>query len=294
MKCISPINIETPKGRKNVPCGRCAFCLVNKQKDWAFRLNQEMKVSESAHFVTLTYDEECLPFGETDPTLDKRDTQLFIKQLRNHTRAHFKQALKRMPKNILKQFNETEIKAIRYYLIGEYGPETNRPHYHAILFNVLPEVMTKLDIIWDRGHVSVAPVNQARINYVTKYLISSKVGDQERWTGKQKDFATMSRKPGIGANYIIGKEQYHTDTRKTQIRTNDGKTQRMPEYYKQKLFTEAEREDMAQKSLVLQTKRNNKERKRLVSLGNDPEIYQFRQQQIAINKINKTGKNHKL
>ena len=37
---------------------------------WSFRLNQEMKVSATAHFVTLTYSDEHVPY------LDKETGEL--------------------------------------------------------------------------------------------------------------------------------------------------------------------------------------------------------------------------
>ena len=283
MKCPSYINIETPKGRIDVPCGKCAICLVNKQQDWAFRLYQEQKVSYSSHFITMTYDEQCLPFGEAnEPTLDKRDTQLFLKRLRA---SQFKMMLKHHKKGLLKQFNELELLSIRYYLVGEYGTETNRPHYHAIIFNVLPDVMKKIGEIWNLGHVKVGECNPTTIDYVTKYCISTKTGNQERFNGKSKEFATMSRRPGLGANYIETAAQYHADNQNATIRNHKGNFKRMPAYYKQKLFTESDRENMAQKSHVLQTTRDNREYERLEKLGLNPYLYKQEQQQNTINKI---------
>lgn len=274
------------------PCGKCAICLVNKQQDWAFRLYQEQKVSNSAHFLTLTYDEECLPFGDTEPTLDKRDTQLFIKRLRD---SQFKLMAKRHKKNFLREFNELELKTIRYYLVGEYGPETNRPHYHAIMFNLIPEIITKINDIWQNGHVKVGECNPTTIDYVTKYCISTKTGDQERFNGKAKEFATMSRRPGLGDNFVKTTQQYYADNQKMSIRNHKGNTKRMPQFYKQKLFSESDREDIQSKSLVLQTQRNNTERKRLETLGiQDTDLYQFQQLQNTIKKIEKNSKNNKL
>ena len=82
-----------------VPCGKCAACLTNKRKEWTFRLNQELHVSSSSFFITLTYDDEHIPVTEEGlPTFSKRDIQLFIKRLRKNTN-----------------------RKISYYIVSEYG-----------------------------------------------------------------------------------------------------------------------------------------------------------------------------
>ena len=51
-------------------------------------------------------------------TLQKSDLQKFFKRLRKKT--HEK---------------------ISYYAVGEYGDNTQRPHYHIILFNAIPRIV---------------------------------------------------------------------------------------------------------------------------------------------------------
>jgi len=48
-------------------------------------------------------------------SLIKRDVQLFVKRLRKDQDAR-------------------GLAKIRYYLVGEYGDQTKRPHYHAAIF----------------------------------------------------------------------------------------------------------------------------------------------------------------
>lgn len=114
MLCLSPV--LTKYGL--VPCGKCMACLVKKQRDWTFRIEQEVKYSSSAWFITLTYDEEHVPVDEElmVPVVSKRDIQLFMKRFRK------------------------ELSALgyscRYFICAEYGPKTLRPHYHGILFDL--------------------------------------------------------------------------------------------------------------------------------------------------------------
>lgn len=107
-----------------VPCGKCVGCRLEYSRQWANRCMLELQYHDSAYFVTLTYDDYHVPrsyyadpeTGEAQAslTLDKRDWQLFMKRLR---KAH--------PDD-----------KIRFFMCGEYGPNTFRPHYHAIIFGL--------------------------------------------------------------------------------------------------------------------------------------------------------------
>lgn len=129
MKCLSPLHLKHPTKKEthiDAPCGKCIYCLNSQRNDWTFRLWQESRHSQNSNFLTLTYDKESLRYGAKGPTLYKKDVQDFIKRLR---------------KNNLKQWKEKII----YYAVGEYGDETERPHYHLIIFNVHPNTLRDLE-----------------------------------------------------------------------------------------------------------------------------------------------------
>jgi len=156
MRCISPLMIRDKGRRDIVPCGKCNYCLQSKRADWTFRLLQEHKVSDSAHFLTMTYDEDKLPYsGSGVPQLCKQDVVLFTKRLRKMQSQRFPDA-----------------RGLRYYTVGEYGTQTHRPHYHSIMFNLQSDVLANLPNIWQNGLTYVGTVNIASIHYVTKYVIN--------------------------------------------------------------------------------------------------------------------------
>lgn len=290
------INIETPKGRVNVPCGKCPMCHSNRQKDWVFRLQQELKVSDSADFLTMTYEPDLIPLQGNLKTLKKKDLQLFLKKLRKHQwMYHKKQILKHSKWETLEEYKQIEksyleqVKKIRYYAVGEYGTKTGRPHYHIILFNVEKNINDKYQEIWGKGHTKTDQVNNATIGYVTKYCISP----LRKVTTKEPEFATMSRRPGIGANYL-NHEQYHVDHQTINVRNNEGNFQRLPQYYKDKFFTEIDKENIQCKTKLQTTSRNAQELERLERLGLEPSEYQFQQEQATYNKILKNKKNGNL
>lgn len=145
-------------------------------RQWRDRMLFELHDSPSAVFVTLTYNPESLPTNTffdfdlqteiVEPTLSVRDVQLFFKRLR-------------------KKFTG---RRIRYYLCGEYGPKTFRPHYHAIIYGLsmvdFPDAVIQgynelgqahfsslsFDNIWSKGFCRFSPVSSQTCAYVSRYV----------------------------------------------------------------------------------------------------------------------------
>lgn len=221
MLCLSPI--LTKYGL--VPCGKCMACLVKKQRDWTFRIEQEVKYSPSAWFITLTYDEEHVPVDEElmVPVVSKRDIQLFMKRFRKEI-------------SILGY-------SCRYFICAEYGPKTLRPHYHGILFD-LPLTFTKKflsDLLvrtWQQGFITLAPVTPGRCRYVAKYCSSFMFLPKYLQSERRKPFLLVSRKVGIGKTFV-DRDPRIEDLRRTPksaIRGENGNMQTIPRYIRQKIY----------------------------------------------------------
>lgn len=179
-----------------VPCGHCVGCRMDYIRDWTHRMVYELIANNyQAIFVTLTYDNSHLPMCIDGPTLSKRDCQLFIKRLR-------------------KAFPDRKI---RYYIAGEYGPITHRPHYHAIIYGLslsdfsdLRKVgqnelkqpyysSLKFASIWQNGFVQMSEVNYSTCSYVARYVTKKAYGlDLQEFAERQPEFNLSSRCPGIG------------------------------------------------------------------------------------------------
>lgn len=218
MRCINPLEI----GKNSFPCGKCNFCLQVKRADWTFRLTQETKVATDTAFLTLTYadgyDQEGKHIAPVSPDgelqLSKEDVQLFTKRLRK----------------------AAEPAKLRYYTVGEYGTETERPHYHSIMFGLPQSMLPGLNSIWKKGNVHVGKVEFASIHYVTKYVVE-RTGD---YGGREPPFSLMSRRPGIGNNYLGTHSRWHLDGLRNYANIN-GTTSRLPRYFKDRIFNEKER-----------------------------------------------------
>lgn len=234
MQCISPLNIQRPNGqgpkdRILVPCSVCPACLANRRLEWTIRIKEELKCADSAHFITLTYEDENLPYGLSENSLDKTDLQKFFKRLRK----------------------TGEI--VRYYAVGEYGTRTYRPHYHIILFNC--KNVDNIVKSWKLGFCKIDKVEGASIHYVTKYHVNK----THYPNGSEKPFALISKKPAIGANYINRMQDYHEGYPDRAFYTElGGRKQKLPRYYRQKLYSESDNILISQKNVSKSTIAENK------------------------------------
>lgn len=257
MTCYHPLKAfktteKTVRGRNSIvftqpngfsvpielPCGKCIGCRIDRSQQWATRLMQEAQFHEYKIFITLTYDDEHLPKGGT---LVKRDYQLFMKRLR-------------------KRFSDVKI---RFFACGEYGDQTDRPHYHAILYGIdfadkkifergkdgINHTYTSetLRNLWGLGHVHIGSLTWTSAAYVARYVIKKVGGPMadehyrrtDLTTGEQyqlqPEYINMSTKPGIGAKFY---EKYQSDIYPSDFLIVQGKRKKVPAYYDRKLDAE--------------------------------------------------------
>lgn len=220
--CVQPIYLKTREIKTDrnhfttpVPCGNCPECARAKLNAWLFRLQQEMKITTTPLFITLTYNETTVPKTPTGQnTLKKSDVQDFLKRLRFH-------------------YSKISKKQIRYFAVGEYGTNTKRPHYHIVMLNMdTPKLIGET---WHNGIDLTLPLKGGGIPYVLKYLHKRKIKKSET-DDRILEFSLMSKK--IGANFLTpARIKFHNQTPEMcYIRTEDGIKMSLPKYYKDKLY----------------------------------------------------------
>lgn len=233
MPCIGSFYIKnkTPFRRDQqyiqVPCNKCPECIRRRASQWIFRLKQEDKISTSAYFVTLTYDPQYVPITPNGfMTLDKPEVQRFFKRLR---KAHPNVKLK-------------------YYLAAEYGSTYKRPHYHIILFNADEKLIAPN---WQLGYVDIASVSGASIGYVTGYINKGKIIPEHKRDDRQPEFSLMSK--GLGQNYLNEDtiRYHHEDPDRFYVVESGNSKISMPRYYRDKIYTEQQRESYAKTILPI-------------------------------------------
>lgn len=271
-------------------------CLQKRRNEWAFRLKQELKIAESAYFVTLTYDDENLPlynlrtksffpkkYIPAEPftvSLKKMDVQLFLKRLR-HDLIEFEV-------NPTKKLSGLKFK---YFIVGEYGTETKRPHYHCLFFNInsLQKVDELLLKNWKHGHIHVGSVTSKSISYTAKYVINKAIQEEDR----QSPFAIMSKRPAIGSNYLNTHSNYH-QTNSVFYGQENGTKIGLPRYYRDKIFSKLDLEENLLKVRAIIDEKINLEEEQFKNRGENLYHSQLVQKQqftdSSIKKLKKTSK----
>jgi len=215
-----------------IRCGGCLGCRLDYSREWAIRCMHEAQMHKENSFLTLTYAPEHLP-------------QYGSLQL-----SHFQKFMKRLRKAY-------EPKKIRFFHAGEYGKKLDRPHYHALIFGLefedkqpwkqikgnLYYRSEKLERLWPYGFTSIGNVSYKSAAYCARYIMKKQGGPiatrkysnntmVDNSTGEimiSKEYATMSRRPGIGQTWYerFGKTDAHTHD----FVVVDGKRHPVPRYY---------------------------------------------------------------
>ena len=191
---------------------------------WSFRLNQEMKVSATAHFVTLTYSDEHLPYLDKETGEFERGYSLFKKQTLYYPDVQL--YLKRLRK--LEHKNHY----IKFFCAGETGTQNDRVHWHLIIFNASEKNIRKAWL--EQGIVDCGKAEGGSITYILKYLTKDDGNDY---------LLRMSK--GLGKNFLT--PQQITNLKKTKnpyLVSFNGTKIPIPRYYKDKVHTDQWSKDL--------------------------------------------------
>lgn len=214
-----------------LPCGKCLGCRLDRSRDWAARCTHEAQLHQFNCFVTLTYSDENLP---EDRSLNHAHFQRFIHEVRRHP----------------------TFKGIRvsYLMCGEYGEQTLRPHYHAILFGIdFPDkkhyatrqgnrIFTSalLDKLWPHGQSKIGAVSPQSAAYVARYSVQNSgpkfPAGHYQWLNKttgeivtvKPEYGRMSTRPAIGKHWYA---KFASDIHAFDSLVLQGKEFKPPRYY---------------------------------------------------------------
>jgi hypothetical protein len=200
MLCSSPITVS---GLGVVGCGQCIPCRINKRREWVGRLTLEAGLYSDNAFVTLTYDDANLPYTVGPPVQgDTHHPTLYPK--------HLQDFLKRFRKKVASLYDLQ----VRFYAVGEYGDDTERPHFHLALFNypscIYGQTRPKANCClycnlvretWGMGNVYLGTLEDTSMNYIAGYVLKKLTNKHDiRLNGRYPEFSRMSLRPGIGAD----------------------------------------------------------------------------------------------
>lgn len=243
--CLYPTFVKNPKYKPNkknngkppvckdrrlyyipVKCGCCIECRKEKQREWRVRLEEELR-SNYGYFITLTISPEGIKELEKQTGLNwelnpneiaSKGLRLFLERARKDTG-----------------------KSVKHWCVTELGEEKDRIHLHGIFFGQKSAELIKKH--WKYGFSFIGQYcNSRSVNYMTKYMLKVDVKHPEF---KQIVLAS----PGIGAGYMdrldyLWQKQNYKNINVATYTFRNGTKMAMPKYYRDKIFTDKEREKM--------------------------------------------------
>lgn len=243
--CLYPTFVKNPKYKPNkknkgkppvcpdrrlyyIPakCGCCIECRKEKQREWRVRLEEELR-SNYGYFITLTISPEGiknleektgLNWKENPNEIASKGLRLFLERVRKNTG-----------------------KSMRHWCVTELGEDNDRIHLHGIFFGQRSAELIKKH--WKYGFIFIGQYcNSRSVNYMTKYMLKV---DIKHPTFKQIVLAS----PGIGSGYMdrpdyLWQKQNYKKIEVATYTFRNGTKMAMPRYYKDKIFSEREKEVM--------------------------------------------------
>lgn len=217
-KCYNPIMIKV-KNREDykmiVDCGKCINCKQKKKREVAMRMVHESTNKKNAYFITLTYKTGEAPIINKRLSISKEDARNYIKRIREQLRRE--------------KINEDG--SFKYIFAGEYGGETNRPHYHMVATSN-KEIAHILKKKWKKGEVNIQKVISVASIYYTAGYTEKKVGTQIK-KDTENSFHKMSQ--GNGRDWLFKNRDRFRNENQQFLRTGKGIIA-LPMYYKNKLL----------------------------------------------------------
>lgn len=230
----------------DVPCGRCVGCRLEYARQWAIRCMHESTFHDASSFVTLTYSPEHVPPGHA---LRKKDMQDFFKRLRYHVgpvRYYY-----------AGEYGDKDLRPHYHACLFGYYPADAK--FLKMSQNGVDKLYKsqQLDEIWGNGYCSFGNVTFESAGYVARYCMKKlsrprkcrsceELGDEcaecrkvrlhyervDPETGEiytvPEEFADMSRRPGIGRDWI---DAYRGEVYNADSVIINGKEVLPPKYY---------------------------------------------------------------
>lgn len=200
MPCYHPLRLASAtRSKLIVACGQCVGCRLERSRQWAVRCMHEAAMHDENCSLTLTYDDDHLKSG----SLVYRDFQLFMKSFRKVIAP----------------------RRVRFFMCGEYGEKYLRPHFHALIFgeSFFPWKYSEkspagfnlytnelLSWLWPLGRARIGELTFESAAYAARYVMKKVTGplaplhysDPDTGEMIKPEFCVMSRRPGIGSDWL--------------------------------------------------------------------------------------------
>lgn len=238
-----------------VGCQKCIECRKQKAREWQIRLLEDIRHNKNGYFITLTFTDESI-LELTNEINDNKEIWVTCKATGEEIKVNNEKLsgydldnkiAKLAVRRFLERWRKKFKKSVRHWLVTELGHNgSENIHMHGIIWT--NENINNLEKIWKYGYVWCGNgerkenyVNEKTVNYLTKYV--TKI-----------DFKNKYYKPliltsaGIGSGYTnrvdsqINKFNY-LKTKET-YRSRTGHEMSLPIYWRNKIYSEDEREKL--------------------------------------------------
>jgi hypothetical protein len=246
--CLYPKMINNPKYKQNkknggnipplndirvmqvpIGCGECMECMKQKGLQWKVRLSEELRCPSEKTFITLTY---------SNIEYEKLYNEVYDDEIRAYEIDNKIATIS--VKRFLERWRKKYKKSIKHWLVTELGHEgTENIHLHGIIWS---NNIKEIENIWKYGYIWGGEyVNEETVGYIIKYVMKT---DEQHKEYKPKILTS----PGIGSGYTkredSKKNRYRKGETKEEYRTRCGRKMNMPIYYRNKIYTDEEREKL--------------------------------------------------
>ena len=188
---------------------------------------EDIKYNKHAQFVTLTFSNQSIKelVKDIPNELTGYDRDNAIATLAN--------------RRFLERWRKHNGKSVRHWLVTELGHNgTENIHMHGLIWT--KENFEEVRKIWKYGFVFPKDY-QVKDNYVNNKSISYMIKYVTKFDIKHKNYKPIiCTSNGIGSNYKVSPSEKNED----KYRTEKGYKLTMPIYYRNKIYTEDEREEL--------------------------------------------------
>lgn len=223
-------------GKVPIGCKLCVECMRDRARNWGTRLQADIKENTNGKFVTLTFSNES--YAKLAEGLEGLEGYVLENAIATKAMRYF-----------LERWRRKFGKSVRHFMVTELGHNgTENIHLHGIIWTD-----ESYDVIRERwGYGYIWPrekwqerrtyVNERTVNYIIKYITKADV--------KHKQYVSaILTSDGIGSNYPKSieaqKHKYRTGGETIEIyKTRTGTKRGLPLYWKNKFFSEDEREKL--------------------------------------------------
>lgn len=225
-----------------VGCGKCIECSKQKARQWQVRLAEEIRTDKTGKFVTLTFSNESIKelYKKTEGDGYERDNNIATYAVRK----------------FLERWRKKHKKSVKHWLITELGGKgTENIHIHGIIWT--NKENEEISERWGYGSITIGKrvyvngkainnnstgyVNDETITYISKY-ITKKDAKHKEYNGK------ILTSAGIGSKYVerpdAKNNKYNGENTREEYVTRTGQKLSMPIYFRNKIYTEEEREKL--------------------------------------------------